>query len=90
MLNDLKFKKHVICRSAPRTELNPVSQFIELIRKSPLFGDALWSNGHLTQRISLGAGGQAELADCQIGRFSGRGVPIDQQVATLLIRLEHP
>lgn len=89
-IRDLKKKKKKVCQSAPRTELNPVSQFVELIRKSPLLDDALWSDGHLTQGVRLGPGGQAELPDRQVGRLSRRRVPVDQQVAALLICLEHP
>lgn len=74
----------------PAIELNPISQFRELVGQAALFYDSLWANWYLTQGVGLGCGDEAELIDSVGNHILGSSVLTDDDVAALLVGLEHP
>lgn len=74
---------------SPAIELNPIGQFGELVRQAALLYDALGANRHLTQGEGLGRRNQAKFVDSVGDHILGRGVLADDDVAALLVSLEH-
>lgn len=74
----------------PAVKLNPVSQFGELVWQAPLFYNSLWADRYLTQGVGLGCCNEAELIDCVGDHILGCSVFADDDVAALLVSLEHP
>lgn len=74
--------------SSPATQLNPVSQFGKLVWQPPLFDDALWRDGHFTQRVGIRRRRQGKLPNGLSDHLLGRGVLADHDVPRLLVRLE--
>lgn len=75
---------------SPSVELNPIGKFGELVREAPLLYDALWADRHLAQGVGLGGGDEVELVDGVGHHILGGGVLADDDVAALLVSLEHP
>lgn len=73
----------------PAVQLYPVSQFGQLVRQPPLLNDALRADGHLAQGERVGRLEEAKLGDRVGNHLLGRGVFADDNVTTLLVRLEH-
>lgn len=76
--------------SSPAVELNPISQFGELVGQAALFDDSLRANGYLTQGVGLRCRDEAELIDGVGDHVLGSSVLADDDVAALLVGLEHP
>lgn len=74
---------------SPAVKLNPIGQFGELVRQAALLYDAFRANRHLTQGEGLGRRNQAEFVDSVGDHILGRGVLADDDVAALLVGLEH-
>lgn len=74
---------------SPAIELNPIGQLGELVRQAALLYDAFRANRHLTQGEGLGRRNQAEFVDSVGDHILGRGVLADDDVAALLVGLEH-
>lgn len=77
-------------RFSPAVELNPISQFGELVRKAPLLYDSLWTDGHLAQGVGFWGGQEAELIDAVSHHILGGRVLADDDVTALLVGFEHP
>lgn len=77
-------------RSLPAVELNPISQFGELIRQAALLYDSLRTDRYLTQGVGLWCCDEAELVDSVGDHVLGCSVFADNDVAALLVGLEHP
>lgn len=77
-------------RLLPAVELNPICQLGELVGQASLFYDSLWADGHLAQGVRLGSREEAELVDGVSDHILGGGVLADDDVAALLVGLEHP
>lgn len=73
----------------PAVELNAVGQLGELVGQASLLYDSLRADGHLAQGIGLWRGDEAELVDGVGDHILGRGVLADDDVAALLVGLEH-
>lgn len=73
----------------PAVELDAVGELGELVREPTLLDHALGADGHLAQRIGVRRGQQAELVDHVRHDIFGRGVLADDDVAALLVSLEH-
>lgn len=77
-------------RFSPAVELNPISQFGELVWEAPLLYDALWTDGHLAQGVGFRGGDEAELIDGVGHHILGGGVLADDDITALLVSLEDP
>lgn len=74
--------------SLPATQLNPVSEFGQLVWKPPLFDDTLWCDRYFTKRVSICCCSEGKLPDCLSHHFFSRRVFPNHDVSRLLIRLE--
>lgn len=74
----------------PAVELNPIGQFGELVGQAALFDDSLRAHRYLTQGVGLRCCDEAELIDSVGDHILGGGVLTDDDVAALLVGLEHP
>lgn len=79
-----------ICCFSPAIELDPIGELGELVRQAALLDDALRADGHLAQGVGLGRRQQTKLVDSVGHHVLGRGVFADDDVAALLVGLEHP
>lgn len=73
----------------PAVELDSISQLGELVRQATLLDDALGADGHFTQRVVFGGCQEAEFIDGMRDHVLGSGVLTDDDVAALLVGLEH-
>lgn len=74
---------------SPAVQLNPIGQFGELVGKPALLDDPLWADGHLAQGVGFRRRQEAELVDSVGDDVLGCCVLADDDVAALLVGLEH-
>ena len=74
---------------APAVELDAVCELGELVGESALLDDALWADGHLAQGVGVRRRQEAKLVHHVRHHVLRRGVFADDDVAALLVGLEH-
>jgi len=73
----------------PAVELDAVGQLGQLVGQPALLDDLIGADRHLAQRVALWRRQQAELVYCVRHHVLGGGVFADDDVAALLVGLEH-
>lgn len=74
---------------SPAVELDAVGQFGELVGQSALLDDSFGTYGDLAERVCIGGGDETKLMDDVRHNVFGCGVFTDDDVAALLVGLEH-